>query len=89
MRRVRSVLLTILLAAAWPFVPSATAHGERNQEPFLRMRTAHWYDVTWSADTVKVNDEIEVRGRLHIFSDWPKHLFELLLSAAGARAAPM
>jgi methane/ammonia monooxygenase subunit B len=76
-RRVRSVLLTILLAAAWPFVPSATAHGERNQEPFLRMRTAHWYDVTWSADTVKVNDEIEVRGRLHIFSDWPKHLFEL------------
>ena len=41
------------------------------------MRTAHWYDVTWSADTVKVNDEIEVRGRLHIFSDWPKHLFEL------------
>jgi len=76
-RHVRSVLLTILLAAAWPFVPSAAAHGERNQEPFLRMRTAHWYDVTWSADTVKVNDEIEVRGRLHIFSDWPKHLFEL------------
>jgi methane/ammonia monooxygenase subunit B len=76
-RRVRSVLLTILLAAAWPFAPSAAAHGERNQEPFLRMRTAHWYDVSWSADEVKVNEEIEVRGRLHVFSDWPKHLFEL------------
>lgn len=55
----------------------ALAHGERNQEPFLRMRTAHWYDVTWSADKVKVNDEIEIRGKLHVFSDWPKHLFEL------------
>jgi methane/ammonia monooxygenase subunit B len=41
------------------------------------MRTAHWYDVTWSKDQVKVNDEVEIRGRLHVFSDWPKHLFEL------------
>jgi len=41
------------------------------------MRTAHWYDVTWSTDHVKVNEEIEIRGRLHVFSDWPKHLFEL------------
>ena len=77
MSRFRALLLTICLAAGLPFSPPAAAHGERNQEPFLRMRTAHWYDVTWSADTVKVNDEIEVRGRLHIFSDWPKHLFEL------------
>ncbi len=77
MRRTRALLLTIVLAAGLPFAPRAFAHGERNQEPFLRMRTAHWYDVTWSADTVKVNEEIEVRGRLHIFSDWPKHLFEL------------
>jgi methane/ammonia monooxygenase subunit B len=57
--------------------PPVLAHGERNQEPFLRMRTAHWYDVTWSKDTVKVNEEVEIRGRLHVFSDWPKHLFEL------------
>jgi len=41
------------------------------------MRTAHWYDVTWSADRVNVNDEVEIRGRLHVFADWPKHLFEL------------
>ncbi|MGH7898504.1 MAG: bacterial ammonia monooxygenase, subunit AmoB, partial [Candidatus Binatia bacterium] len=26
---------------------------------------------------VNVNDEVEIRGRLHVFSDWPKHLFEL------------
>jgi methane/ammonia monooxygenase subunit B len=71
--RIALVILGGLLASAAP----AAAHGERNQEPFLRMRTTHWYDVTWSADSVKVNDEIEIRGRLHVFSDWPKHLFEL------------
>ena len=78
MRRVRSPLATALfLVLALAEDPPARAHGERNQEPFLRMRTVHWYDVTWSADKVKVNDEIEVRGKLHIFSDWPRHLFEL------------
>jgi methane/ammonia monooxygenase subunit B len=68
---------SLLLVLGLVYAPPAGAHGERNQEPFLRMRTAHWYDVTWSADKVKVNDEIEVRGKLRIFSDWPKHLFEL------------
>ena len=69
--------LPLILAWSLASAEPVAAHGERNQEPFLRMRTAHWYDVTWSADQVKVNDEIEIRGRLHIFSDWPKHLFEL------------
>jgi methane/ammonia monooxygenase subunit B len=76
--RTRSLAAIALLLVLSPvYAPPAGAHGERNQEPFLRMRTAHWYDVTWSADKVKVNDEIEVRGKLHIFSDWPRHLFEL------------
>jgi hypothetical protein len=26
----------------------AAAHGERSQEPFLRMRTAQWYDTRWT-----------------------------------------
>jgi methane/ammonia monooxygenase subunit B len=75
MRGIR--FLPLILAASLASAEPVAAHGERNQEPFLRMRTAHWYDVTWSADQVKVNEEIEIRGRLHIFSDWPKHLFEL------------
>jgi len=70
---VSAVAFALALSSSAP----AHAHGERNQEAFLRMRTAHWYDVTWSKDKVNVNDEIEVRGKLHIFSDWPKHLFEL------------
>ena len=72
-----SVATILLLALGWLSPSPVRAHGERNQEAFLRMRTAHWYDVTWSADKVKVNDEIEIRGKLHIFSDWPKHLFEM------------
>jgi len=72
-----AVLIALLVAFAISIPTQALAHGERNQEAFLRMRTAHWYDVTWSKDKVNVNDEIEVRGKLHIFSDWPRHLFEL------------
>ena len=30
------------------FVAPAAAHGERSQEPFLRMRTAQWYDTRWN-----------------------------------------
>ncbi len=79
----RSLLLALACAVLLPTL--AHAHGERNQEPFLRMRTVHWYDVTWTkldkdhtpVDKVAVNDMIEMRGKLHIFSDWPKHLFEL------------
>jgi len=77
-RRVLFLTLSALLhVCSLISVSLVAAHGERNQEPFLRMRTAHWYDVTWSADKVAVNDEIEMRGRLYIFSDWPKHLFAL------------
>lgn len=70
-------LVAVLVVVGWLAPRGAAAHGERNQEPFLRMRTAHWYDVTWSKDKVAVNEEVEIRGKLHMFSDWPKHIFEL------------
>jgi methane/ammonia monooxygenase subunit B len=56
-----------LTAAAAP----ALAHGERSQEPFLRMRTVQFYDTQWSATKVKVNDEVVVSGKMHMFADWP------------------
>jgi methane/ammonia monooxygenase subunit B len=71
--RTAAIVAALLVLGA----AAAFAHGERNQEPFLRMRTIHWYDVTWSADKLAVNDEITIQGKLRIFSDWPKHLFEL------------
>lgn len=69
-------LLAGLLGIAGLLVqmPDARAHGERNQEPFLRMRTAHFYDVKWSADKIQVNGELVVSGRFRPDPDWPAHL---------------
>lgn len=52
----------------------AAAHGERNQEPFLRMRTLQWYDLKWSTDKIKVNGEVVVTGKFRVFEDWPQNL---------------
>jgi methane/ammonia monooxygenase subunit B len=61
----------------------AHAHGERNQEPFLRMRTAHFYDVTWSTSKIAVNDEVTIEGRFRLFEDWPVNLPEPDVSFLG------
>ena len=50
------------------------AHGERNQEPFLRMRTAQFYDVHWSTEKIAVNENVVVSGRFRLFEDWPANL---------------
>lgn len=63
----RWVLLTVLATQALPVL----AHGERAQEPYLRTRTAHWYDVTWSAAKMAVNEEITVTAKFRLFGDWP------------------
>jgi len=62
-------LLAIVTMVSVPTV--VTAHGERSQEPFLRMRTVQWYDVTWSKDSVAVNEEVVVKGKFRIAPDWP------------------
>ncbi len=52
----------------------AYAHGERNQEPFLRMRTAQFWDVKWSTDKLGVNDTLTLTGKFRLFPDWPNNL---------------
>ena len=37
----------------------AYAHGERNQEPFLRMRTTHYYDVKFSVPSRVVTGKVK------------------------------
>jgi methane/ammonia monooxygenase subunit B len=63
--------VTFGISALALYTPPASAHGERNQEPFLRMRTLHWYDVKWSTEKMKVNDELVITGMVRIFEDWP------------------
>ncbi len=65
------MLCGLLLAAAVLQALPAAAHGERAQEPYLRTRTAHWYDVKWSTDKVGVNDTLTVTGKFRLFGDWP------------------
>jgi methane/ammonia monooxygenase subunit B len=47
------------------------AHGEKNLEPYVRMRTIQWYDVQWSKQKFNVNDEVAVTGKFHVAEDWP------------------
>lgn len=61
-----------MLVVGWSAVASlAWAHGERTQEPFLRMRSILFYDCQWSTDSLKVNDELVLSGRFRVFDDWP------------------
>jgi methane monooxygenase/ammonia monooxygenase, subunit B len=64
--------LMLAIIAAVFYMPTASAHGEKSQAPFLRMRTIHWYDLTWSTDKLKVNEEMTVSGKFHVFEDWPE-----------------
>ncbi len=67
-RRIAASVALLCIALA----PTPTwAHGERSQEPFLRMRSIIYYDLNWSSDKVKVNDEMVLSGRFHVFDDWP------------------
>jgi len=71
--RLRFAVALILLALG---VADARAHGERAQEPFLRTRTLHWYDVAWSTEKLNVNDELVVTGKVRVFDDWPVNIPE-------------
>ena len=50
---------------------TAQAHGEKNLEPFIRMRSIQWYDVAWSTQKLNVNDEVVITGKFHVAEDWP------------------
>lgn len=53
-------------------IAPVSAHGERSQEPFLRMRTVQWYDMKWGPEVTKVNDMASISGKFHLAEDWPR-----------------
>lgn len=67
-----AVALMAAVAATSFYAPTASAHGEKSQAAFMRMRTIHWYDLKWSKEVVKVNDTVEVTGKFHVFEGWPE-----------------
>jgi methane/ammonia monooxygenase subunit B len=66
------VALLVTITSAMFYAPTASAHGEKSQAAFMRMRTIHWYDLNWSKDTLAVNDTMTVTGKFHVFAGWPE-----------------
>ena len=66
------VTLLLTVTAAMFYTPTASAHGEKSQAAFMRMRTIHWYDLTWTKEEVNVNDTMTVHGKFHVFGGWPE-----------------
>ncbi len=66
------VALLVSMTAAVFYAPTASAHGEKSQAAFMRMRTIHWYDLNWSTDEVKVNETMTLTGKFHVFAGWPE-----------------
>jgi hypothetical protein len=53
--------LLLAFAATSFYAPSASAHGEKSQAAFMRMRTIHWFDLHWSKEKVPVNEFVDHR----------------------------
>ena len=66
------VALLIAVSTAMFYTPTASAHGEKSQAAFMRMRTIHWYDLDWSKSQVAVNETVTVSGKFHVFKGWPE-----------------
>lgn len=64
------------VAATSMYAPTASAHGEKSQAAFMRMRTIHWYDLNWSKEKVNVNEFVTISGKFHVFEGWPESVNE-------------
>ena len=64
--------LLLTLAVSSFYTPTASAHGEKSQAAFMRMRTVMWYDLAWSTDELNVNETMNITGKMYIFHDWPE-----------------
>jgi methane/ammonia monooxygenase subunit B len=67
-----SVVGLLVAMAAGVYAPAASAHGEKSQAAFMRMRTIHWYDLKWSKEVVQVGEDVEISGKFHVFAGWPE-----------------
>ena len=66
------VALLVTITAAMFYTPTASAHGEKSQAAFMRMRTIHWFDLNLSKEEVAVNDTMTISGKFFVFSGWPE-----------------
>ena len=75
-RKLSNVVLAIValaLSGLVFFAQPVKAHGERAQEPFLRMRSVQWYDLKWEPREVAVNETMKLSGKFRLSPEthWP------------------
>lgn len=75
MRIGRAVVSAIVIGVIAMSAGMAWAHGERSQEPFLRMRTITFYDTAWSKKQVDPGELMDLTGKFHVFSEWPAAVY--------------
>jgi methane/ammonia monooxygenase subunit B len=81
MKRLAAVLL-MGMATTVAFASPASAHGERSQEAFLRMRTIGWTDVVFDGGHRDANGDIviaqgekfTIKGVARLMNTWPDTL---------------
>jgi methane/ammonia monooxygenase subunit B len=83
-KRLAAILL-LVVGGMVAFATPASAHGEKSQEAFLRMRTVAWTDVQFVGGTlkdgetyVKQGETVVLKGTARLMNTWPDTL------AAGA-----
>src|SRR5262245_65959619 len=78
MRRkpIHAVLLALFLGLVCPLGTAevVSAHGERAQEGFLRMKTVAWQDVRFSSSEVKQGEQLVITGKVKVLELWPATL---------------
>lgn len=72
MQKIVFALLALIQLILAPM--QAHAHGERAQQPALRMRTVHWFDVDISARKLDVGQTLVIKGSFMPSMAWPRHI---------------
>jgi methane/ammonia monooxygenase subunit B len=75
-RRFALSLLGSLVAvvAAAIGTTTASAHGERAQESFIRMESVAFWDVKLSSNNIKQGEDLTITGTAKLLETWPSNL---------------
>lgn len=78
MKRAGRFVAAVLLGAGGlgAFAPSAGAHAESAQDPFLRTQTLAWIDTNWSKENIARGEEMSITGKLRALTSWPDHTLQ-------------
>lgn len=64
----------VALVAAAIGTTTASAHGERAQESFIRMESVAFWDVKLSSTNVKQGEDLTLTGTAKLLETWPSNL---------------